>query len=483
MELMGAVIFLMASWLTFDSYSVRKDRATLTRAIGFGLYALWQVLYAMSGGSDILSYASFFVFLIALVLLLTSFFKQERLQATAIIVLPTFAAWNGSLRTASMLLLIMIAYYSYQRSKQEFNDTWKPFYLAFMTLGIGSFFGIFAANQASFFFVLELLFEFGAFVLLARWVWQFLQLRIRESLILVFISAALFLSTIITLAFSTILISQITSETEESLLTNARVLDLHIAGLKEQSVAKVTLVSRDPILPQAIMKNDFAALGTLAEQYMEIYHLGFLTITDKQGNVLARAHALSRRGDSLAGERALEEAILGTAFVTVEESSVEKFSIRAGAPVVQNGKIVGTVIGGYPLDNPLVDNIKRITGLEMFIYQKNIPVAATALAEDGRTRMIGTPLSSQDIATTVLDRGNSVTTREDLSGQPFFASYLPLSNGDGKIVGMISAAKPEQDILDISNATSRLTLITVVLIMLVLTYPIYVFTKRLTTES
>lgn len=40
MALMGAVIFLMASWLTFDSYLLRKDRATLARAIGLGLYAV-----------------------------------------------------------------------------------------------------------------------------------------------------------------------------------------------------------------------------------------------------------------------------------------------------------------------------------------------------------------------------------------------------------------------------------------------------------
>ncbi len=481
-ELMGAVIFLMAAWLAFDSYLVRRDSATFTRAIGFSLYALWQILYAMSGGSDVLSYISFCIFLIALLLVLVSFLRQERLQVTAIIVLPTFAAWNGSLRTAAALLLFAIAYYAYRTARQEFNKTWEPFYWAFTGLGVGTLCGIFAGNQTSVAFIAELLFDMGAFILLARWVWQYLQLRIRESLILIFISAALLLSTIVTLAFSTILINQITSETEANLLTDARVLDLDIAGLKEQSSAKVALIARDALLAQAVAKNDFTTLSTLAEQYMEINHLGFLIITDKQGNVLVRAHALSRRGDSLAEERAFEEAILGNTFVTIEESPVEKFSIRAGAPILEGGKIVGTVIGGYPLDNPLVDNIKRVTGLEMFIYQKDVAVAATALATDGRTRITGSVLTDKSVAGAVLTTGSSMTAHETLAGQPFLASYLPLSNGDGKIVGMIGAAKPEQDILDISNATNRLTLMTVILIMLVLVYPIYRFTKRLTTE-
>ena len=46
--------------------------------------------------------------------------------------------------------------------------------------------------------------------------------------------------------------------------------------------------------------------------------------------------------------------------------------------------------------------------------------------------------------------------------------------------GMISAAKPQQDILDVENSTNRLTLITVIVIMLVLSWPIYAFTRRLT---
>jgi Double sensory domain of two-component sensor kinase len=484
LELLGAVALLMAAWLTFDTYSVSKEGKILVRTVGFGLVALWQVITAVSAGSDLLSFFGFALYAIGLACILGSFLINRRLALPAILVIPPFAAFAGPLHGVAAILLLAIAYASYRQSKIEFNKTWRPFSAAFLLLGAASALTIFAGgNETILFLLVGYALELAGFLLLAAWVWQFLALRIRESLVIIFISAALLLSTVVTLAFSTILINQITSQTEANLLTNARTLDLTIKGLKQESLAEAALFASDPRLPDAVATNDFPTLQTLAESFMEQYSLGFVTVVDRQGAVLIRAHALSKRGDSLAGERALEEALAGKVFVTVEKSPVEKLSIRAGAPVMRKGKAIGAVIAGYPLDNALVDGIKRVTGLEMFVYENGTSVAATAFAADGRTRLTNIPLQNSEVENAVLKGGRSVTAQASFSGQLFLASYLPLTSGDDKIVGMLSAAKPEQDILDIINATNRLTLITVILIMLVLAFPIYLFAKRLTNEG
>lgn len=484
LELLGSVAFLMAAWLTFDTYSVSKEQKILVRTVGFALVAVWQVISALGAGSDVLSFFGFALFAIGLVGILGSFLASQKLAMPAILIIPPFVAFAPPLYGAAAVLLLAIAYASYRQSKKEFNPTWKRFYISFLLLGVGTVTAIFAkGNETSLFALIGHAFELAGFLFLAAWVWQFLALRIRESLMVIFISAALLLSTVVTLAFSTILISQITSQTEANLLTDARVLDLTVKELKQESLAEATLLATDPRLAGAIATNDFPTLQTLAESFMEQYALGFVTVTDARGAVLVRAHALSKRGDSLMGERALEEALAGKGFVTVEESPVEKLSIRAGAPILLKGKVVGVVIAGYPLDNALVDGIKRVTGLEMFVYEGDTSVAATAFAEDGRTRLTNIPLQNSEAKNAVLKGGQSMTAQATLLNQPFLASYLPLTNGDDKIVGMLSAAKPEQDILDIVNATNRLTLITVMLIMLVLAFPIYVFARRLTAEA
>jgi hypothetical protein len=479
LELMGAVVFLMAAWLMLDSYFARKEFPTISRASGFAAAAIAQVLFAINTGGDVLAYISFGFFFIGLFLILVSFVKTQELHVQAIIVLPAFSIWSRYLHAAAALLLFGIAYLSFRQSQRELNKTWIPFSIAFVLLASSVFVGIFAGgNQESVQFILKDVLKLIGFAFLARWVWQYLQLRVRESLVLIFISAALFLSTIVTLAFSTILVQQIAAQTDANLFTNARVLDLQVQGLEEQALAKTALMAEDIVLPAAIAANDFPALEEWAEVMLENQKLGFVTIIDARGEVLVRAHALSRRGDSLFNERAVEEALRGTPFVTIEKSPVEKLSIRAAAPIREGEKIVGAVVAGYPLDNALIDNIKRLTGLDMFIYEEATSVAATAFASDGRTRLTGITLSNPEVQD-VLEGRDSITIRTTLRGQSYRTSYLPLVNGDDKVIGMLSAAKSEQDILDIENSTNRLTLITVVLIMLALAYPIYAFTRRL----
>ncbi len=482
LELTGAVVFLMAAWLMLDSYRLRREFDTLARTIGFGFCAIWQVIYAVNIGNDVLSYVGSGLLLVGLLLILVSFLKRQQLQMQAVVVIPSFNMFANYLHIAAMALSFSIAFASFHKARKEFNKTWIPFSLAFLFLGLAAFVGVFEkGSYQNLVYITASALELLGFIVLAHWAWQYLQLRIRESLVLILISAALLLSTIVTLAFSTILIGQIASETDKNLLTDARVLDLNVQSLQEVAEAKAALISRDPTLSPAIASNDFTNLEQAVERYMEEHKLGFVTITDQNGNVLVRAHALSRRGDSLLGERAVEEARLGNTFVTIEKSPVEKLSIRAGAPVVDaKKKIVGLVIAGYPLDNALVDNIKRVTGLDMFIYDGDVSSAATAFAEDGRTRLTGATIADEEVKTSVLKLGKTVTAQAELYGRPFRASYLPLHNGDDKIIGMISAAKPQQDILDVENATNRLTLVTVIIIMLVLSWPIYAFTRRLT---
>ncbi len=485
LELMGAVIFLSAAWLTFDTYSFRKEFSTLARALGLSSMAVAQAVYALNSGSDILSYIGAIFMGLGLLLIVGSFLRHQNLQMQSVIIVPSFAQWSAYILAATAVLAAAISFQSFHLSRQEFNKTWIPFSISFFMLAIASVCAIFShGDQTSTLAIVGYVFEFAGFVALAYWVWQYLQLRIRESIILIFISVALFLSTIVTLAFSTILIAQITSQTQANLLTDAKVLSLDIAGLKEQSLVKAQYIALNDDLNAAIVANDFAKLEEVSEQLMETHKLGFLTIVDSQGSVLVRAHTLSRRGDSLLGERALEEALRGGSYVTIENSPVEKLSIRAASPITGKDRdLIGVVIAGYPLDNALVDNIKRITGLEMFIYEQDRAVAATVLAADGRTRVTGITLGDEVVRATVLAEGSSRTAQADLHGRPFLMSYLPLINGDDKIIGMISAGKSQQDILDIANSTNRLTLITVILIMLILAYPIYLVTKRLSAEE
>jgi sensor histidine kinase regulating citrate/malate metabolism len=287
---------------------------------------------------------------------------------------------------------------------------------------------------------------------------------------------------VVTLAFSLILINQIEAATRANLLTNAKVLDLAISRFKEEALAKARFLAARADIKDALVRNKFLELESLTKESLEDEKLGFLTILNKEGEVILRAHALTQREDNLSRESAVRSALAGKEIVTIESSPAEEFSIRAAAPIFSQGKIAGVIIAGFLLDNALVDNIKRITGLEMSIYEMDIVVATTLLNPDGRTRSTGSKVVDLQVKENVLTQGQEITLRTEILSRPALASYLPLKNSEEKIIGMISSLKPQQEILALANAVNRLTLVTVAVLMLLSVLPIYLFTRRLSLE-
>jgi len=476
----GAIVFLMMAWLSFDAYRLQKSIPTLVRFLGFSFVSLWEVINSFNVSNEVLKYAGFIIFIIGLILIVSSFIQSEKLAVSAIIVIPAFSILSVYFYSVSIILLLTIAFYSYLQYKREYNRTWIPFSIGFVLLSIPYIINIFFTNidQVSFLYILSLSIELLAFCTLGYWVWQYMRLRIHESFVMIAVGSTFLLATIVTLAFSTILIGRVSTETSNNLLSDVKVLNFAIENIKEESQAKAETISLDKDLITSLDKKDFVSLEKVSENLLEKYKLGFLTITDSEGSVLVRANTPSLRGDTLSGERVFEEAILGNNTVSIEDSKVEGFSIRAGSPILSKDKIIATVVVGTQLDNAFADNLEKFTGLKTFIYSNDLSVASSAISSDGETRLVGERLNNSIVESSVLNNGDIISSNTKIFGVPYYSGYAPLLNNDDKIVGMISVAKPQQDIVNIENATNRLTLITVVIIMLILTFPIYFLSKK-----
>ena len=482
-EVLGALAFLVVAWLAYDSYTIRKSLLTASRFIGFSFLAIWQILHAFSLSGDIAGYIAYTFYFLGLILVLRSLYLEQanRPRLSVVVVLPALLVLAPYFNTLITLSLGLIAYLSYKQYKLENNKSLIPFWVGFLFLSAGSFISIFFPEQSfNLIWTLGLVLEFIGFVSIGWWVWQYLQLRIKEEIILIFVSMALLMSLVVTLAFSTILLNQIESATKGSLLTNTKVLDYAVTRLGEEALAKAQLLASGDGISNSLLDEDFEQLELLSTEFLEDEKLGFLTIVNENGEVLLRAHGLTQKGDSLSGERAVDEALSGRPFSTIETSPAEKFSIRAAAPIISDGEVIGAIITGFPLDNNLLDSIKRITNLEMTIYENDLSVASTLLKPDGRSRSTGIKQADSLVLETVMVKGEPITLRTEILSSQFLASYLPIRDADDNIVGAFSAAKPQQEILDVANATNRLTLITVVIIMLILIFPISVLTRRLT---
>lgn len=487
-ELIGALCFLVMAWLAADAYGAGKQARQLWRVFGFAFLGAAQILHTFNVANDLSAIGGAALVVLGLLCVLVSFLTGPKIasvyggaKAPVVLLVPAFSAVAIYFDALTLVALLVIAFLSFRQMHKEFERSLRYFWMGFLALALGMAVALSWKDANG--FVAEHLLRLAGFCLLFVWVWQYLKLRLRESIVLIFISLTLFIATIVTLAFSTILMSKIEAETRTSLSIDTRVIDLAVSGLREEARAKAELLAERGDITNALMEKNSAKLEGLLSEALDRDKLGFLLVTDKSGTVLLRAHAISRHGDSIATEAAVRSALIGEAMTTIEASQGEQFSIRAAVPLFHDGEIIGVVVAGYSLDNVFADRMKKITGLEMSIYEGAKVVATTALAADGRTRLSGIALADEGVVTAVLGKGDGVTTQVLLRGEQFLASYLPIKNGEGKIVGMLSASKPQQEIIALANATNRLTLISVITLLLVLALPLYALTRRLLGEA
>lgn len=484
--MLGAITFLAVAWLAFDALKLRHDFLTASRGIGFLLLAVWQVWHAFQISSVSWGYAGYGIYILGVIFILWNLFLEKpiaRPEFKAILILPPLAAaaWWANIFAAAGLVLITLL--SYRQYNYELKKTLKPFWMGFALFSVAAVLGIFyATDDLEFGWMLEHILKLAGFLMLGRWVWKYLELRIREEMLLIFLSFAFIMAVIVSLTFSTILMGRIEESTKSGLRIDAKVMELALWRAQEEAFAKARLLAADPEIVSAALRNDFEALERILEKKMRDEKLGFLLVTSKEGEVMLRTHALSQKDDDLSREFAVGSALQGEAAVSIESSPAEKFSIRAAAPILDKSRVAGAVVAGFLLDNAFADGMRRVTGLDMTIFDGDVRAATTLFGPDGRTRGTGLTETNTAVLDKVLRGGEELTLRTFIFSRPYLASYIPLRNSEGLAVGMIEVVAPQREILETAASTNRLTLVVVSIIMLILMAPIYIITKRLSGE-
>jgi methyl-accepting chemotaxis protein len=190
--------------------------------------------------------------------------------------------------------------------------------------------------------------------------------------------------------------------------------------------------------------------------------LDFVTVMDSVGDVILRTHEPDNFGDNLSGQFNVSSALSGTAAAAIEQGSAVKLSARAGAPVLENGVVIGVVSVGYRLDTEtVVDKAKSLYGNDFTIFLGDTRIATT-LIQDGQ-RLVDTQIDPA-IGDRVLNQGETVVTSALVVGQPYFVCYIPLLGVNDSIVGILFSGTPQTEVLE----AQKVIIVTVVVSSLVL---------------
>ena len=252
-------------------------------------------------------------------------------------------------------------------------------------------------------------------------------------------------------------------QSEMGIALTSKTIQANIDDMKVKVKGNAAAFAGRPDVVAALEKKDTAYLQSAAKTLMAQEGLGFVPIADKDGNVVARGHS-DKTGDSVTSQFNVKKALAGEISVGIESGSVVKLSLRAGAPIKIDGRIVGTVTPGIdlPKDNLFVDDIKKRFGVECTIFDQDERVSTT-LQREGK-RLIGTKMDNPKVIETVLRNGQTFLNKNRIQGEDYNTAYWPITGADGTITGMFFIGKDRSAIAQSMRGVVWAILISVVII-------------------
>jgi len=265
---------------------------------------------------------------------------------------------------------------------------------------------------------------------------------------------------LIVLVINTIVFSSIRFTRYTELLFHERIsvaangLKKYLADCERDSQIAAHTASEDPKVIAAIEKKDKDEIIDVLLSSIDAYHVEFFTVTDADGNVLARTHEQGKYGDSVLNQRNIQEALNGNTYTCIEEGTVVKVSVRTGAPIYySDGTLIGAISAGMRFDtNDTLDRLKDHYHADFGVYFKKELISSTVIVDD--ERIIGTPLNA-DVVGRIYSTKNELFGLDTVQGENYNMFYLPLLDTHGEIFAVIATGCSNAQLLAERSAMER----------------------------
>ncbi len=276
--------------------------------------------------------------------------------------------------------------------------------------------------------------------------------------------------------FNTYLNSNIDSDIRR---TNDVLAD-RINELKDDSLKIANQLAINPTVIKAVETKDTQKILNDLKPIVESCKIEFITVTDENGDVLARTHEPEKKGDNVLNQENVQDALKGNANSKIESGTQVKLAARSGVPIKnEQGKIVGGISTGHRLDsNEIVDYVKTKLNCDASIFLGDVRVATTIM-KDGE-RVLGTKLDSK--IAEIVKGNNKYFGEANILGTKYNTAYTPILSGDNKVIGIVFTGRNS---VEINSFKSRFVINTIriaLIILLVFSLIIYMYIDKIITK-
>jgi two-component system NtrC family sensor kinase len=304
-----------------------------------------------------------------------------------------------------------------------------------------------------------------------------LKTRLAASIAIVVLIMGVGSTIIGTRLFGDSLVAQVQRGVEHDLNTAFLVYNTHLNDIRTQ----IEFIARERDVVDAVGGGGHRNLSAHLAPWLETAGLDVLTVTDASGVVISRATASRQRGDDQSGDQIVGHVlrnrvpVASTTVVSGEVLALELpelaerarmdiletqrarpsdidvltdgMMLKAAAPVMKNGRLVGVVYGGVLLNRgeDIVDSVKQTAyagetwqGKDIgtaTIFQDDIRIATNVMAAGGG-RAIGTRVS-EEVYDRVVREGGRWIARAFVVDDWYITAYGPIRDLEDEIVGIL----------------------------------------------
>jgi len=304
--------------------------------------------------------------------------------------------------------------------------------------------------------------------------------KLRTKLIVMSILIVLVPTIILGVVTSHIVSNSMEKTLQEDLDTKSKTAEA-VINEKISKLSKVVGIYRDdPTFIKYMKEKNRKGVRKYAIDLKDEINADFVVVFDKDGKVFVRSN------NNLSGDRELydlvSKALSGSkvsGFKVIDEETMKKeglehlqleviptpgmanidknvgkkgLAIISAKPIQdENGNVIGVLLAAEVLnkDYTIVDKISDYTGGSLVtIFLDGLRIS-TNVKKDGK-RAIGTVVS-QKVYNEVIKKGKTYRGRAFVVNGWYLTEYKPIKDVDGRIVGILSVAIPEEQAMDLIN--------------------------------
>jgi methyl-accepting chemotaxis protein len=319
-------------------------------------------------------------------------------------------------------------------------------------------------------------------VFLILWAWHYIVLRLLPQFYLSIVAIGLMAFVVSTVIFTSVLFRSAEEQALRSIEADAKTFALTLSELKDRAAfTGAAIAARESLINSAKDNNSEEAKKVLGDPISD-YGVAAAFVFNAGGEIITSVGTENIIGQSFSTDpvvkRVLNGEITGSPIL---ETGVETPSIivRAGSPLISDGKVVGAVVVDSPLDVAFVDRVGEITGLDVTVYAEQHRTATTIRDEDGRP-LAPALMEDERMIDITLNQGKVFRSTSTFASIPYFVAAIPLINIDEVRIGALAAGLPQQELLNALEKGTKTSFIVAFGLLVLALIPFFFIAKFLT---